>query len=407
MRREITALLVILLFPSVVLSAGQKSSPLWVHQANDGVNSVSISGDGRWLVAGGNETYVWVFRNDRREPAWKYQLGGYSYINSIAISADGSYFLVGCNDGKIVLYQWGKETGSAAPVWTYFEEGRKVSPYPRTVAISGDGSYMVVGMANGEVAFFSRERSEPLWIEKCGYQVISVAISKDGNYAVAATDNGAFVFSREGRIFSTSRGFFTATAISDDGSVIAVGDRYGKVIILDPSGKQTNEIHLEGCVWSLDMTSDGQYIVAAVGEQTGKMFKCGTSQGEPTLLIETNLPASAIGISSDGSRVFAADAQSVYFFENDQIVWQCQVVKGWDGNIECVDISDTGEHMVACTARSEREHKVYFFQAIPIAPKEGPKGLNIIMVAVGLVVVIFAIALFLRRRISREMELEV
>jgi WD40 repeat protein len=407
MRKEKVALLAVLLLLPIAFPEAQKSSPLWKHEAGDGVNSVSISSDGKWLVAGGNETYVWVFRNDREKPAWKYQLGGYSYVNSVAISADGSYFLIGCNDGKVILYQWNKETSTATLVWTYYEEGRKVSPYPRTVAISGDGSYMVVGMTNGEVAFFSKESGRPLWIEKCGYQVISVAISRDGKYAVAATDNGAFVFNKDGKIFSIGRGsFFTATAVSDDGSVIAVGNRYGKIVILDPSGKQTNEIQLDRCIWSLDITPDGRYVVAATGEQTGKIFKCLSSDKEPSLLIETNLPASAVSISSDGSKIFAADAQNVYFLENGQTVWQCHVVKGLDGNIECVDMSDTGDYMVACTARSEKEHNIYFFQATPIAPREEQKGINIMMIAGGLIVVALVIALLLRHRISREIELE-
>jgi WD40 repeat protein len=403
MREWIVAFLVILLSLPPILSAEQKSSPVWTYKAGDGINSVSISGDGKLAIAGGFERYVWVFRNDAAEPAWRSRIGEeYSYINSLAISSDGSYFAVGCNDGRVALYRW--KEGTADLVWTYSGAG-KVSPYPRAVAISGDGSWVAVGMASGEVALFSKDNNTPVWMEKCGRQVISVSISRNGRYVVAATDNGAFVFGSTGRIFSSHTGFTTATAISDDGSVIAVGNKEGKLRILDPSGQTRREdLSLEKCIWSLDMSSDGRYLVAAIGEQTGKILKC-TLEGEPSVLAETNLPASAVSISSDGLRVFAADAQNVYFFENDQRVWTSNVVKGWDGNIECVDLSDAGQYMVACTARSDTEHKVYFFQATPLPPKEegGVGRINMILVAVGLVVAILAIILILRRRISQEM----
>jgi len=402
MREWIVAFLVVFLPLSPILSAEQKSSPVWTYRAEDGINSVSISGDGKLAIAGGFERYVWVFRNDTGEPAWRSRIGEeYSYINSLAISSDGLYFAVGCNDGRVALYQW--KAGTAELVWTY--SGReKVSPYPRAVAISGDGSWVAVGMASGEVALFSKDNSTPVWMEKCGRQVISVSISRNGRYVVAATDNGAFVFDSTGRIFSSRTGFTTATAISDDGSVIAVGNREGKLRILDPSGQTKREdLSLERCIWSLDMSSDGRYLVAAIGEQTGKILKCAL-EGEPSVLAETDLPASAVSISSDGLRVFAADAQNVYFFENDQLIWRCKVVKGWDGNIECVDLSDAGQYMIACTSRSDTEHKVYFFQAAPLPPKEEGVGrINMILVAVGLVVAILAIILILRRRISQEM----
>jgi WD40 repeat protein len=402
MRESAVALLIVVLFLSPILSAEQKSSPLWTYKAGDGVNSVSISGDGELAIAGGFERYVWVFRSDTAKPAWENMMGDESYINSVAISSDGLYFVVGCNDGKVALYQW--KTRNAELLWTY-SGGKKVSPYPRAVAISGDGSWVAVGMASGEVALFSKESNRPVWMENCGRQVISVSISKDGKYVVAATDTGTFVFGASGKIFSKPTGFTTATAISDDGSVIAVGNREGRLRVLNPSGQIVKEIPLEECIWSLDMSSDGQCIVAAVGEENGRIFKYTLASEQPLLLANTYLPASAVSVSSDGLKVFAADAQNVYFFENDQRIWWCNVVKGWDGFIECVDISDAGQYMVACTARSDTEHNVYFFQATPIPPKEGGvRGIYMVLVALGLVVVMLAIILIIRWRISQEIE---
>ncbi|MEM2282096.1 MAG: hypothetical protein QXH26_00905 [Candidatus Hadarchaeales archaeon] len=408
MRAKLSLLILLasaFLAPSIL--AQQSSSPLWSYGAEDGVTSVSISGNGSWVVGGGLETSVWVFRRESGTPTWQWRLGGYSYINSVAISADGSHFLVGCNDGKVLLYRWA--AGQATPVWERLDEGRRVSPYPRAVAISGDGSWCAVGTTNGEVILFSKESREPKWIEKCGSQVFSVSISRNGRYVVAATDNGAFVFDNNGRVFSSPTGFSVATAISDDGSILAVGNRDGMIRVMRPDGSVVKEFLPALCVWALDMSSDGRYIFAAVsgqmgGESVGKVLKY-TLEGEIESLLETKTPMFCVAASSDGSRVFAADDRNTYFFENGRQVWRSNVVKSLYGAIECVDISDAGDCMVACTARSDTEHKVYFFTAEPRAVA-GP-GLgrtNMILVAVCLVVVILAVILVLRRRILKEME---
>jgi len=407
MRRYAAVLVVLFLLPLVV--AEQKSSPAWYFGASDMVNSVSISGDGKWLVAGGDDTIVWVFTSERKEPIWRETLGGYAYINSVAMSQDGSYFVVGCNDGKVILYRWRKEAGYAERVWTYSGE-LKVAPYARAVAISGDGSYLIVGTATGEILFFSKDSKDPLWTVKCGYQVLAVDISADGKYAVAAADNGFYVFDQTGLIFSRGTTLAIAAAISGDGSLITVGNKEGRIWILSVSGQTVNitrEIPLGRCVWSLDVTPDGRYIVAAIGGDIAAFYKF-TPEGEPVKLRDGEYPASAIAISSDGSRIFAADSRKVYYFKNDQLSWECEVVKGLDGNIECVGLSSAGEEMAACTARSPTEHRVYFFKAVPIAPKGeggGMAGTNMILVAVGLVVALLVIVFVLRRRISKEVEI--
>lgn len=379
--------------------AQTESSPIFKYEGGDWVNSVSVSADGKWFVAGGDLMKIWVFKlmGNKVSKAWEYKYSGYSYVNSVAISADGSAFVAGCNDGWVRCYSNTLEqTGQATLSWEYQVE--KISPYARAVAISGDGKRVIAGSSDGHVTLFS-EDGTPLWRGKYGYIVIAVALSRNGRISAAATDNGLYIFDDSGLRF-VKEGYTTCVAISADGSTIVAGTRDGKVLMLTDNGSVVREWNPGVCVFGVDVTPDGNSAVAAAGSETAK-FILYKRDGTSTLLMESTSPASSVAISSDGTKVFAADMATVYYLEGQSLKWKSTLVTGIEGNVESIDMSDGGDYMIACTSRSDKEHKVYIFGKevkTPSQPTALPAGTNMVLVAVVLVVVIVVLIVLLRRR---------
>ena len=160
---------------------------------------------------------------------------------------------------------------------------------PGTVAISANGEYIVAGytgvaLAN-EVLFFNNSYHSgidklPEWNYSTGDRVNAVAISAKGEYVVAGTTdqnpgNELFVFNKSADDgepeWSYDYGeirYILSVAISADGEYIATGEEGpafwdGKVSLFSNSKSQREwTSFLEGKANTVDITEDGQYIVA-------------------------------------------------------------------------------------------------------------------------------------------------
>lgn len=49
-------------------------TPIWINQTCDFINAVAISGDGRYIIGGGKEQYVYLFnRVTGANPIWSFK----------------------------------------------------------------------------------------------------------------------------------------------------------------------------------------------------------------------------------------------------------------------------------------------------------------------------------------------
>ncbi|MHA1428280.1 MAG: outer membrane protein assembly factor BamB family protein [Candidatus Helarchaeota archaeon] len=209
----------------------------WSYSTGDDVESVAISGDGQYIVAGSYDNKVYLFQRNNSTPLWAYSTG--SNVWSVAISGDGQYIVAGSCDNKVYLFQ----RNSSTPLWAY-STGSNVE----SVAISGDGQYIVAGSYYSEVYLFQRNSSTPLWAYSTGSYVESVAISGDGQYIVAGTfyyfyynfyyiyHGEVYLFQRNSSTplwaYSTGDGV-ESVAISGDGQYIVAGSRNNEVYLFD------------------------------------------------------------------------------------------------------------------------------------------------------------------------------
>ncbi len=95
-----------------LLSRGS-STPIWNVEVGS-LPTLAMSADGEYIVVG-DQSGVSLFSRSSNTPVWTYrverEIGGYSFtivtFNSVAISSDGSYFVAGGSDGKVYLFSRG------------------------------------------------------------------------------------------------------------------------------------------------------------------------------------------------------------------------------------------------------------------------------------------------------------
>ena len=76
-------------------------SMVWKYETGDWVNSVSITPNGEYVVAGSRDYHVYLF-NRRGELLWKYWTGDDVY--SVSITPDGEYVVAGSEDKHVYLF---------------------------------------------------------------------------------------------------------------------------------------------------------------------------------------------------------------------------------------------------------------------------------------------------------------
>ena len=239
------------------------SSPLWSYDTGGIVMSLAISSDGQYFAAGiGRDDYsVYLFEKNSSIPLWRYDAGfATGHVNSVGISSDGNYIVAGAYNGN--LYFFGRN--SSTPIWTY-----QTPSWAYHVAISSDGNYIIVGTTEGGntgIYFFERNNSTPLWSYTTA-SVWSVAISSNGQYIVVGTaNNKVYLFEKNS---STPLWSFQAgnnirdIAISSDGQYIVAGSYDENVYFFDKNSSIPIWSYNTGAsVSSVAISSNGTYFVA-------------------------------------------------------------------------------------------------------------------------------------------------
>lgn len=298
-------------------TSAHDGKPMWSCRAPNHVDSLAISANGKYIVAGSQDlAQAGLFNStmpdpgEDKEPLWYVDADG--PVSSVDISADGKLIVVGGYEeganGFILLYNnsyasAGYHQDKAEEyIWAYHPEN-----YTLTVVISADGKYVAAGTETGEdedgIFFFNTsfdtfgEEHQPEWTFDAGVDFDSVAISADGEYIIAGSSFGGGdamtpdavllnktvpdpLSSEKTAVWEFRDEDYVVTSedISATGKDIVLGlggleygDDAGAVAVYNhtkpTSGiDKTEEIRwfgfTEGNVSSVSITADGRYIVA-------------------------------------------------------------------------------------------------------------------------------------------------
>ena len=295
----------------------------WKYKISDEyryVKSISTTPNGKYIAVGDSpflddnkKSNVYLF-NREGELLWKYETD--SDVNSVAISADGEYIVAGSDN----VYLFNRE---GELLWKY-----KVQGTVGTMSVTPDGEYIVAGSDN--IYFFSRER-ELLWKYKVdnqsliglpvrlrGNNVRSVAITPDGEYIVAGIDN-TYLFDKRGKLLQKCKiGKWTeSVAISPDGEYIVAGSKGREesyIYLFNKKGKLLWSYWAENDIYSVFITSDGQYIVAGEAYIIGGEYIYFLNR-EGELLWKYKIEGiQSMSVTPDGEYIVAGSGNHIYLF---------------------------------------------------------------------------------------------
>ena len=140
------------------LFGSNSSTPLWNYDVNYDIQSIAISADGEYIVAG-SEYSIYLFNTDSNTPLWTYSPGGGINSYSVDISSDGE-FIVAVDGDKVKLF----DKDSNSPVRSF-----ACNQYVPKIEISQDGEYFAVTSYGGsgdieyQTCFYDKDTSTALW----------------------------------------------------------------------------------------------------------------------------------------------------------------------------------------------------------------------------------------------------
>jgi len=345
---------------------GELATLLWSYKAGASIESVSVSADGSYIVAGDWDTVYFFDRGGNL--LWKYRTGSGVNGVSVSIDASGSHVAVGSgedehtpkeNDKKVLLFNREGEL-----LWSH-DMGDNVFE----VAVSADGSY-VAAAAGKKLYLFSKE-GELLWSHKkkglFGGVINQVSLSSDGSYVAAGdSDKRVLFLDRYGELRwnkKTRIGGYLGTlddvAISSDGSYVAavssgwsLPDNKGNISFFDAEGELLWDYELTTfCVQSIAVSSKGAHVVAG-----GDPLLLLTRGGERLWFYEGNarVYAGSVAISSDGSYIAACPDSKVSFFnKGGELLWSYKIGRATEeAPIQNIAISHNASYIVAAGGRS-------------------------------------------------------
>jgi PGF-CTERM protein len=373
-----------------------------------GVYNVQISGDGNYialcLANCGEDDNIYLFD---RDPLWTYSAFG--RVKSISISDDGKY-IVASNTGMLVggeirnsHYIGGGEIQNSqlllfirenkTPLWTYELSPRTV----HALSISGNGKYIVAGSIDGRIYMFNTSNNTPIWTADVGNGISGgmLSISDTGEYIAVGSGENIYLFSKDSNlpIWSTSvvgagvYGWISNVAISGDGSTLVVGAGRKIYCYAIPDGKLLWEYkigsYIDELLWKyvrivthvgverISLSSTGDRILVVTGGDTsfgkeGIAFLFGKSTNKPLWRFQTDDYLICGDISQNGKLIAFGGSNKVYFFNDIKdipiSVFNASGITCGCTEFNTISVSGDGIHIVVGT--SGESPMLYIFEYI-------------------------------------------
>ncbi len=243
---------------------------------------------------------------------WTATNSGNSNWADVTTSDDGSVVAVAdSSDDVIISLDYGQTWSTSTPTTTSMSWSKiDVSADGSTVALTGDHIYISTNTGSTWTEMQPAGTSTQAWW--------GVEVSDDGSVMLATIDNSSdvYVSTTTGSTWyltqpTTTVGFY-ATALSSDGSTMAVAGDPGFIYTSTDYGQTWTPRHTSELWWEMSMSDDGSKIFAVdlndtinISSNSGVSWSVVTVPDFPTL--------SGISNSADGTKVVLSDLNGELF----------------------------------------------------------------------------------------------
>jgi WD40 repeat protein len=264
---------------------------------------------------------------------------------SLAISPDGKFLVAGTSVGVIVVWD----------LQTRLEVGRLAGHTARVacLAFNADGKILASGDDGGTVKLWSLATGKEVRTHRgpqAGRRIRQVAFSPDGKLLAIGGDS-AFVElceAKSGDVRHQIEGIVTALAFSPDSKMLATARQ--KIALYDvTSGQEAEAWDRKGRdITALAFSADGRSIAAASDDGTVRVTDA--ASGAEDLVIIDSAPFLSLGFSPDGARLWFAGGSCIKIV--DSATGQAEFVLGSNGQIlSAVGATSDGKLLAGASGR--------------------------------------------------------
>ena len=313
---------------------------------SNGVGSVVLSADGRFIVSGSDDKTIKLWNIHERKEVCTFT-GHTSFIWSVAMSADCKLIASGSEDKTVKL--WSIHERKEEFTFT----GHK--GVVRSVAISADGRFIVSGSTDYRIKLWNiLEKTNEHTFEGHQGGVASVAVTPDCRYIVSgAGDNTIRIWNiqerKEEYIFKGHTDNVRSVTVSADNRFIVSGSEDKTIKIWNLLEKK-NEFTLTGHtggVGSVSMSANGRFIASGSSDKTIKLWNFQTQKEECSFTGHSK-EAFSVAVSIDGGFVISGSLDNtikIWNFREERKTER--TATGYSSAIQSVALSADGRFIVS------------------------------------------------------------
>jgi outer membrane protein assembly factor BamB len=312
----------------------------WEYLTRGHVLDVSISASGEYIVAGSQDSYLYLF-DKTGKALWGQNLG--TPVVRTRISPNGEYICTSTYDNIISFF-----SRSGALLWR-----RRVNRPVMGMDLTTDGNYAALGSDNRNV-YVVAANGALIWNQKVGGEIRQVVITRDGRYTITGSyDAFIYCFDHSGNLYWSYKtmGPIEALAINGSADYILASSADHRTYFLNRSGSMIWNPKTPEPVKFIEISDQGNLMVQVMGADLMVLAK----DGSVLQRWKATGPVTALAVAESGEYIAVGtqDGRVTLLDKLAQMLWDFET----GSEVACLAISEKGHYIVA----GSKDRKVYMF----------------------------------------------
>ena len=298
---------------TVSLWRNHTSTPYNSKTVGQGISSMDMSSDGRFVVTG-EETDTTVTLWEEGSKNWE-KTNFFLSVNDVDMNPNGTHVAV--VDFRNVYYF---STNSEEQIWV----DNHASDTMTTVAISPNHQYIAAGTEDGNVYVYETSSESSVWYHSgtLDGKITDIDFSGDSNYLIIGSENGkVYVYESEGEDPVLEYGQMdeiTSVSGSSNSNYYAFGTDQGLITVLDLSTEfMAWDKNIGGIITDLDFNGDAKYLVA--GSTNKKIVLANVTVGEELWRTSAFGEVTSVSMSYRGENIAVGTSSGLALYYEGQL----------------------------------------------------------------------------------------